>query len=93
MKFFNELFLRNLNFCVSPKYGFYNTRVSGMVDQYSAYVLMALDDIKSLKNNSDHLVKISIPKVAKNSQKVPIFAIFEILLATDDLCIFKKSLC
>ena len=64
-----------------------------MVDQYSAHVLMALDDIKSLKNNSAHQVKISIPKVAKNSQKVPILAIFEILLATDDLCIFMESFC
>ena len=64
-----------------------------MVDQYSAHVLMSLGDIKSLKNNSDHQVKISIPKVAKNSQKVPILVIFEILLAKNDLCIFMESLC
>ena len=64
-----------------------------MVDQYSAHVLMSLGDIKSLKNKSDHQVKISIPKVAKNSQKVPILVIFEILLAKNDLCIFMESLC
>ena len=53
-----------------------------MVDQYSAHVLMALDDIKSLKNNSDILVKISIPKAAKNSQKVPILAKSELRVVT-----------
>ena len=53
-----------------------------MVDQYSAHVLMALDDIKSLKNNSDIQVKISIPKVAKNNQKVPILAKSELRVVT-----------
>ena len=53
-----------------------------MVGQYSAHVLMALDDIKSPKNNSDIQVKISIPKVAKNSQKVPILAKSELRVVT-----------
>ena len=53
-----------------------------MVDQYSAHVLMSLGDIKSLKNKSDHQVKISIPKVAKNSQKVPILAKSELRVVT-----------
>ena len=49
-----------------------------MVDQYSAHALLVLNEIKSLKNNSHHQVKISIPKVAKNGPKVPFLSIFEI---------------
>ena len=53
-----------------------------MVDQYFAHVLMVLDENKSLKDNSDHLVTKSIPKVAKNSLKVPISAKSELRVVT-----------
>ena len=39
---------------------------------------MHLNHILYLKNILQHLVAISIPKVAKNGQKVPIFDNFEI---------------
>ena len=44
------------------------------------------------KNIIGNLVTLSIPKVAKNGQKVPIWANFEISLIIFDFCASMKSL-
>ena len=49
-------------------------RVVEMVHLLLAYVLIVFNEIKHLKSNFHDLVTISIPKVAKNDQKVPILA-------------------
>jgi len=48
-----------------------------MLQQYLAHISAVFTDLEYQKNNFDHLVAISIPKVAKNGQKVPNMAIFE----------------
>ena len=57
-------------------------RVISMVHQHFVLPLMVFTDIRCLKNIFINLVTLSIPKVAKNGQKVPISANFEIRLAT-----------
>ena len=48
-----------------------------MVQQHILLALIVFNEIKTWKNGSDHLVMISIPKVARNGQKVPIWSNFE----------------
>ena len=57
-------------------------RVISMVHQHFVLPLMVFTDIRCLKNIFINLVTLSIPKVAKNGQKVPILASFEIRLIT-----------
>ena len=49
-----------------------------MVLQYIALILLTFNENRCMKNIFYHLVTLSIPKVAKNGQKVPILAKFEI---------------
>ena len=49
-----------------------------MVHQYIAIMLLTFNENRCMKNIFYHLVTISIPKVAKSDQKVPMLAKFEI---------------
>ena len=49
---------------------------------------MILYEIKSLKNIFGHQVTLSIPKVVKNGQKVPIIPKYDIRCAAYELCPF-----
>ena len=57
-------------------------RVISMVHQHFVLPLMVFTEIRCLKNIFINLVTLSIPKVAKNGQKVPILANFEITPTT-----------
>ena len=81
MKIFDDEILRKLNFCVLPKHTPEKIRVVEMVHLLLAYVLIVFNEIKHLKRYFRDLVTISIPKVVKNDQKVPILANFEIRLS------------
>ena len=52
-----------------------------MVHQHFVFLLVVFTKIRCLKNIFINLVTLSIPKEAKNGQKVPILASFEIRLA------------
>ena len=47
-------------------------------------------EMKSLKNIIGNLVTLSIPKVVKNGQKVPIIPKYDIRFAAYELCPFLK---
>ena len=49
-----------------------------MVHQHFTHLLLVLNDFKCMIDIPYHLVTLSIPKVAKNGQKVPISANSEI---------------
>ena len=74
LKFFNQLFLRKLNFCVLPKHA--SQKIEGMelVQHHHILLVIVFTEKNTMKNISHYLVTISIPKVAKIGQKVPIMA-------------------
>ena len=49
-----------------------------MVHQYIALILLMFNENRCMKYTFYHLVTLSIPKVAKSDQKVPMMAKFEI---------------
>ena len=66
-------------------------RVVWIVHQYLTLSLTVFSEIRCLKNIFINLVTLSIPKVARNGQKVPIFANFEIRLTTLTLYTCSRS--
>ena len=80
-KSFNYGLKRKCQFCIFTSENDAKYQILRMVHQQSRLLKVILYEIKSLKNIFGHLVTLSIPKVVKNGQKVPILANFEIRLA------------
>ena len=59
-----------------------------MVHQQLRLLLVIFCESKCLKNIFGHLVTLSIPKVVKNGQKVPIIPKYDIRCAANELCPF-----
>ena len=77
LSYLTSLLSKNKNPAISTQ----KIRLVWMVNQHFVLSLMAFTNIRCLKNIFINLVTLSIPKVAKNGQKVPILASFEIRLA------------
>ena len=59
-----------------------------MVHQQFRLPYLIFSETKRLKNIFGHLVTLSVPKVVKNGQKVPILADLEIRLYLKKFCSF-----
>ena len=70
----------------NPSISAQKIRLVWMVHQHFVLPLMVFTEIRCLKNIFINLVTLSIPKVAKNGQIVPIYANFEIRSNTCAYC-------
>ena len=74
MKVFNDGIKRKVDFCVLAEHASEKIRVIELVHPLIMLVLIVFNESKHFKNIFQSLVTISIPKVAKNGQKVPTLA-------------------
>ena len=77
---------RKCQFCVFANKNEAKNHDTWMVQQWCSPQSVIFCETKCLKNILNHLATLSVPKVVKNGQKVPILAKYEILFAAVELC-------
>ena len=80
-KSFNYGLQRKCHFCVLPCKNDAKNQILTMIHQQLRLPLVIVWEMKSLKNIIGNLVTLSIPKVVKNGQKVPIIPKYDIWFA------------